>query len=424
MQKEMKKQEYKWVILGVCFLMVFTCLGFGSGSNSLYLAAVSKALNVKRSLLSLKDTFRFISSAAVSLFFGTLVYHLNIRRTASIGIGLLVAAMLVNARAESVLGFYLGGLLLGAGFALSTNTMASCIIRRWFEKDIGKYTGLVFSANGIGSAVVVNLITPMINREGDPFGYRDSYLLIAGMIAAAGVVVLLLLRNNPQKEFTPVVVKDIEKGRKLFWEGIRFEDALKCKFFYLAAIVVFVVGFMLQGINGVYVANLTDIGFDVGFIAIVASIFSLTLTFSKILVGVVYDKFGLRIVMLVCQIAAVVAFLILAVLKASTTGKVFAIVFVVLYALSLPLETLVVPLIVSDIFGTVSYEKFLGLFIAINYAGYALGSPAVNLCYDVFGSYRPILILCGVLMMVACVLFQWVITDARRRKNELTSKAV
>ena len=118
--------------------------------------------------------------------------------------------------------------------------------------------------------------------------------------------------------------------------------------------------------------------------------------------------------MFVCQIAAVAAFLILALLKASTTGKVFAIVFVVLYALSLPLETLVVPLIVSDLFGTVSYEKFLGLFIAINYAGYALGSPTVNLCYDIFGSYKPILLTFSLLMIPICIGFQFVISATKK----------
>ena len=53
-----KRLDYRWVVIAVCFLMVFTCLGFCSSNKGLYLSAITKALGIKRSLFAINDTCR------------------------------------------------------------------------------------------------------------------------------------------------------------------------------------------------------------------------------------------------------------------------------------------------------------------------------------------------------------------------------
>lgn len=60
---------------------------------------------------------------------------------------------------------------------------------------------------------------------------------------------------------------------------------------------------------------------------------------------------------------------------------------------SMPLETVCVPLITSEFFSKNSFEKVVGFFSAAGCAGAALGSPLINLCYDLSGSYIPIVLL-------------------------------
>lgn len=48
--EQKKKFDPKWLTIGACFLMVFVCLGFCSSSKSIYLAAITEALGIKRSL--------------------------------------------------------------------------------------------------------------------------------------------------------------------------------------------------------------------------------------------------------------------------------------------------------------------------------------------------------------------------------------
>ena len=75
-----RRFEYKWVIFAVCFLMVFICLGFCSSTKSLYLDVITKEMNIPRTQFAFNDSARFISSALVNLFFGTLIYKYGVRK--------------------------------------------------------------------------------------------------------------------------------------------------------------------------------------------------------------------------------------------------------------------------------------------------------------------------------------------------------
>lgn len=412
--KEKNKLDYKWIILGICFLMTFVCLGFGSSNKGLYLTAITEALDIKRSLFSINDSCRFIASAVINLFFGTLVERFGVRKMTAFGFVSLIASTLIYAYATNIFVFYIGGTLLGIGLAFTTTTMASSVIRRWFKKDIGKYTGIVFAANGIGGAVAAQIASPMINEEGNPFGYRTSYLVVALILLVVGVLAVVLLRERPQNEAPVVSTTTKKKVSNETCYGIKYEHAKKHPYFYLSAIMVLLTGFILQGITGVYAAHMKDVGLNAGYIATVVSVFSLSLTASKLVVGALYDRFGLRIILILCQGSTVLAFLAMVFLSPSASGMVLAMVFAIFYALALPLETLVIPLIVNDMFGVASYDKILGIFCAMNYTGYALGAPIVNLCYDIFGSYKPILLTFSLLMIPICIGFQFVISATKK----------
>ena len=422
MDLQKRKFEYKWVILASCFLMTFFALGFCSGNKGLYLSAITEALHIPRSLFSINDSFRYVSSALINLFFGTLLYKYGIRKMVAFGFISLAASMFLYSVASNILMFYLGGILLGVGLTFTTGTMTSSIIRRWFKKDIGKYTGIVYAANGIGGALAAQIVSPMINDPNNIFGYRNAYRLMALILIIVGTIIVICLRERPKDDKVEVVELKTKKRRGSGWVGIEYKQAIRRPAFYLAGLVVFLTGFMLQGINTVYAAHLKDSGLDPAYVATIASIFSLTLTFTKILVGAMYDRFGLKVVMMVCQLAGVVAFVAMIFIHSSMTGMVLAVIFALLYALSLPLETLVIPLIINDLFGNASFDKIMGIFIAMNYTGYALGAPIINLCFDKLGSYKPAFIIYSALMLITCIGFRFVINSAHRDKEKIIAQ--
>lgn len=422
MDLQKRKLEYKWIILAACFIMTFFALGFCSGNKGLYLSAITEALNIPRSLFSINDSFRYVSSALINLFFGSLLYKFGVRKMVAFGFITLAGSMFIYSIANDILMFYVGGTLLGVGLSFTTGTMTSSIIRRWFKKDIGKYTGIVYAANGIGGALAAQIVSPMINDQNNIFGYRNAYRLMTVILLVVGAIIVIALRERPKDETMEITDVKSKKKRGINWVGIEYKQAVRSSTFYLAGLIVFLTGFMLQGINTVYAAHLKDSGLNAAFVATIASVFSLTLTFTKILVGAMYDRFGLKIVMIVCQLAGVVGFIAMIFIQSSMTGMVLAVIFALLYALSLPLETLVIPLIVNDLFGNASFDKIMGMFIAMNYTGYALGAPIINLCFDTLGSYKPAFLIYSALMLITMIVFQRVLNKATKQRNALIAK--
>ena len=428
MTLEKKRFDYKWVILVLGFLMVFVCLGFCSSNKGLYLSAITDALGIARSEFSINDSCRFIATAIVNLFFGSLVAKFGVRKMIGFGFLTLIAAMLIYATAESIYVFYIGGTLLGIGLTFTSTTMASSIVRRWFKKDIGKYTGIVFASNGIGGALAAQIVTPMINDENNIFGYRNAYFFVAGLLLVIGILVVCFMKESPKDEPAAPVAPAKKKARGTTWTGVEYTTVSKKIYFYLAMFVVFFTGFSLQGINGAYAAHMKDVGLSPEFVATVASVFSLGVTFSKLLVGAMYDRMGLRPVMLICQGASIVSFVLLGILSVSfvaaapAASMVMAFIFAILYAIAIPLETLVIPLIVNDLFGSVSYDKLLGITAALNYSGYALGAPIINWCYDKFGTYSPALFVLAIATILMLLVFQGVINSANKVKRAIIAK--
>jgi len=416
---KLKKLDYQWVIVVICFLMEFVCLGFCSSNKSLYLGAITEALDIKRSLFSINDSCRFLTTAVINLFFGSLVHRFGAKKMVAIGFLSLIGSMLIYAHAEHVFVFYIGGCLLGMGLAFTTTTMISAVIKRWVKENTGTILGFVLAANGLGGAVAAQVVTPIIFEEGNAFGYRNAYRLVVLILLATGILAMIFFRESPNSSAAPEKIGHKKKPRGGGWIGIDFETAKKTSYFYPALVGIFLTGMVLQGINGTSATHMKDVGLDPSYVATVLSIHSLALMAFKFLTGFSYDRFGLRTTMLVCDIAAIVVMSLLAMVTNSPEGKVMAMAYSVFSSLALPLETIMLSLITTDLFGNKSFDKLLGIVAALNTAGYAVGAPLTNWCYDQFGSYVPMIWVGVGIMAVVTVMYQFIITAAVRKRREV-----
>lgn len=412
-----KRLDYKWVILAVCFMMEFICLGFCSSNPGLYTDAVTKALHIPRSLYSIGTSIRYVVQVIVAFFFGSLIHRFGHKKLVAAGLFSLCASMLARCYATNITHHYIGCALWGFGIVLSGGTMAGAIVRQWFHQDIGKYTGIVMSANGIGGAIAAQIISPIINN-GETFGYRKAYLLSVAISLCISIAVLLLLRSNPDQ--TAAVGSGKKKARGQIWPGVDYSVVKRKPYFYLIFVFIFLTGISLQSVGSVSIVYLNDLGFDATFIAATATVSSLALTVAKFAVGFTYDKKGLRFTLLMCQAFAVIGFFIKANLQNSTVGMVLAMLATVLCQCAMPLETVMIPLISNDFFGTASYDKVLGIFMAANSLGLCLGSPLCDLYRDLTGgSYVSCYWFFTGLLLVVIVGFQLIINAANKEKEKV-----
>lgn len=415
-----KSFDYKWVVAAICFLMVFVTLGFCSSNKSIYIGAITEATGISRSLFSFNDSCRYISTAIVNIFFGALIEKYGAKKLVLCGFTSLICSSLLYSVAQSIVVFYLGGIFLGIGLSFTTTAMVGCIVNKWFKENKGTVMGAVLAANGLGGALAAQIIYPIIYEENNLFGYRNAYRLVAIILFVVAIIVLIFLKEQPKNEkktkFT--VAKKKPKGES--WTGLEFTEVKKLNFFYCMLTCTFIIGFMLTGINGVAAAHMRDVKLDATYIALVLSLHSVALTVFKFLTGFMYDKLGLRFTMTMCSVAAVVAMFSLVMMSNSVTGKAFAMIYGIISSLAQPLETVMIPILVGDLFGQKSFNKILGIFITVNTTGFALGSPVINFVYDKSGSYKMAFLACAIMMILVILLMQFAITKGHKVRKDVS----
>ena len=424
----MKKRRfnYKWVIVGISFLMVFTALGFCSSPKGLFIDPITETLGIGRTEYSVTDTMRYVATAVLNLFFGTLIAKFGPKKLAIAGFLSLIFSCLAYAYATNVWVLYLAGALLGIGFAWTTTTMVGYVVNIWSKKNKGTIMGAILASNGLGGAIAMQIVNPIVFNKSGATTYKDAYLLITAILIVVLVLIIVFFKDRPKtiEEESEAAVAVAKKGHNRDWVGIESSVALKKGYFYGAAACVFFAGFLLQSVTGVASVHMRDIGLDPAFVANVTSIGSVLLALSKFVTGFLYDKFGLRPAVAITTVSSVVIMTMLPLITNSIGGQVLSFVYVAVTSIALPLETVMLPIITAELFGERSYSKMLGIVVAVNTAGYATGPIIMNMCFDIFGSYNYAFIVSAVVMFFVVFGFQLVISAAKRERKRVEAELV
>lgn len=414
--------DYVWVIVSICFVMVALGLGFCSSGSSIYLTAITDALGISRGAYSVTNTIRYIATTVLNIYFGQLVLKFGTKKLICAGFVSLILFALISSVATNVFTFYVGGAFLGIGLSWTTTTMTSTIINRWCKTNKGTITGAILSANGLGGAVAIQIISPIIFEEGKPFGYRNSYRLVASILVVVLILVILLYREYPKDaENKDEAVQKKRKPRGTGWIGMEYEKAVKKPYFYIAIICIFFSGMALQGLSFVATPHMYDVGIDVDVVANIASMGAVLLTVTKFLTGFLYDRFGMKLTMNICLVCSFVSTISLFFVSATPLGQIIAYARQIFNAFALPLETVMLPLYASELFGNKSFDKLVGIFTAACTAGFAICAPLGNMCYDIFGNYNIAFMFFTILMLFVTVAMQFVLRAAGRDKEAILS---
>ena len=410
--KARPRLHYAWVIFIVCFLMAGCSLGFCSSPTGLYLKPISDDLAISRTAYSVRNTIRFITTALINIYFGKLITKFGARKLAVAGLLSLAAGCAVSAMATGIFTLYFGSALMGVGFSWTCTTMVGYVVEKWFTSKKGTIMGIILASNGLIGALSIQFLSPMIYGENE--AWRTSFWVCAAIMLFLSLLVLVFLRTEPKdKGLAPLGSGQIlpKKHRGRDWRGISSEEAFHKPYFYICALCVFFTGMLLHAIGNVSAAHMEDRGISTAIITNVSSISSLVLLISKMSTGFSYDKLGLRVTMTMCNIFAVIAILTLAFVSNPTTAYTAAI----FRALSLPLETIMLPLIASELFGRKSYAHIMGLLVSFNTLGYAVGGPAINLVYDLAGQdYVPAMLTLAGMMITVSIAMQYCISAAHK----------
>jgi predicted MFS family arabinose efflux permease len=270
--------------------------------------------------------------------------------------------------------------------------------------------GIILAANAAGSAVAIALLEPMIYSDG--VGYKNAYFITAMAVACMLITVLLFYKDKP-KEQQEVAPKK-EETKRDEWEGFSYAWLKRKPIFY--AIIICVALYALSSVSPIATPHLKDVGFSGKFIALNACVGSIVLMVSKILVGIIYDRFGIKIAVNLCLFTALTAKILLFFVTSQTPT--LAILYTALISIATPFETVMIPIIVLDLFGQKSFDRTLTLTTSLFTVGHALNSPILNVPYDFSGSYMLSFVASTVVSVIIIFVLNYSMISLKKKQKQ------
>ena len=391
--------KYRWVIFFVCFLIFFAMVGLANAPFSLFIVPVTEYFGFTRGDFSLIFSIMTVVGVIIQLSLGVIIKRLGLRLVMVIGSILIPMGFVLYAQATSLGLFYLGGLLVGIGFALASITSVTLLIDQWFEKGEGLILGLISAGSGFGGALFSRIIGMQIVEN----GFKSAYMLSAIILAVTAVPVILFIRTKPV-----AMQEQKETGlnkEKLYAEiqldiPLDYGDTFKQGYFRMALAAVFLIGLIIHPVIVSTPAYLLEKGFDAVFAASVTGSIFFVLAFAKIFLGFMNDKLGIRTSLLIGLGAFILS--TIALILASSKWVVW--VFVVCSGTGAATLAVLIPLYARDLLGLQNYRHLLGVFVAVVSAGIGVGTPLINYVFDLTGSYTVMIALSGVIGLIALLL--------------------
>ena len=241
-------------------------------------------------------------------------------------------------------------------------------------------------------------------------GFRASYWVCAVAMGFFGLMVAILVRNKPQDMgLKPLGDGEPVKGRRhtnrqIGFAGLTMKELWTSPAFYLMMICVSMAGISVYLAFTVIHPFIVDSGYSPAAASAVQSTMMLLLTVAKILTGYLNDHLGARKVFLMSVVSAVIGMLILV----WTENYYLIFAAVVIYTASLPLTTLLFPLLATDVFGYRAHPQYTGILLSILSVTSFAGEYITNFMRDCLGSYHPSVLLGVILAVLSAVIF-WVI---------------
>lgn len=385
--KTQKKPKifYGWIV--VIFGMMTLGVGVGAIGNcsSLFIRPICEELGFSRQAMGINQTLISMVTMLIVLFSGSIYAKFRLSNLMKAGAVLLCAAYACYSFASNIYVFYCISALIAVGQAFTTYMPFSVIISNWFEKSRGLAIGLTFMGSGIGGMIFNVLAGRWISE----LGWRPAYLLLAGCVALVMLPsIFLIIKPHPlDLGLSPYGEESGNGGSPsspaLY--GPTLHEALRTPRFAILSLAMFLVGIALNAIPCSMAPHLSDSAYsDVAAANAVAAMMG-ALAISKIGLGFLYDKLGLRFASALSGLALMIGF----------AGMIYAkipaaLALVILGAgFGCAFGSVAYPIISYSTFGTRGYSAITGVISAVGGFGNALSATICGTVFDHTGSYTP-----------------------------------
>ena len=388
---------YGWIIVAAGCLILFLEWGC-QYSYGVFFTELCTDLDWTRTMVSGAYSLGFLWHSIVYLPAGRLNDRYGPRLTLAISIIAMSAGYALMSTINAPWQLYIFyGLILGTGMGFGLVPVVSTV-SRWFVKRRGMALGLTLVGIGIGTLALVPFAQFLILK----FDWRNSYLLLAGILLVIGLPISRLMRLNPsEKGLLPYGVSEMAEGSKhndlLSTVDFTFKQAIKTKTFWLLFTMYVFLSFVAQMVMVHLKAYAVDFGIAEMTAATALGLVGGTSIAGRIVIGSLSDRIGRKACFFAAYLLMAVMMLWLIEARQPWQFYLFAAIFGFGQGSYVPLF----PAIIADWFGTKSHGTIYGAIMLATGIGGAIGPLLAGYIYDTRGSYSIAIIIGVVVLFIA-----------------------
>ncbi len=395
-KKTTLKPFYGWYIVGIGFLSIFVGVGATIDALAVFVKPMSESLGWTRTSIMGAYTVGAVASALVSPIVGRFIDKYGARVlmpvSALIGGGLLIAVSRVN----SVWQFYLFfGIGLGIARPCFSMVSAMTTVSNWFIVKRGRALAITTMGAGISALVVIPFTQYFVTN----MSWRTAWVVLGLMtFTLLALPSAIIIRRRPEDmgllpdggSINRIIRKNVPGvDERKTEEPTEIEvnwtarEAMRTRAFWFLLVSQILTTFAFMGIWLNAIASFTDQGISPAHAALAVGSISITSIPSRVVWGLIAEKFDLRF----CSIASFIglAASILIIMVADTIF--IALVGILLNGLFfggvIVLQTVVWP----EYYGRFALGAIQGYTELFRVIGFAGGPLLAGIMYDKTGSY-------------------------------------
>ncbi|MCR4394079.1 MAG: MFS transporter [Dehalococcoidales bacterium] len=394
---------YGWYIVFASLLLTMYYSAIFTYGWTSFVTPILATFGWSMTQLSLASTLRGLESGVFNPLFGMAVDRWSPRKLMLFGVIVTAAGIFLISRTTSLIIYYLGFLVMGAGSSLVTSMVPTATIARWFRRDVGKANGLFYVGTGIGG-VLVFLITTMIDR----YGWQT--VLFYGSIGflLIGIPLSFVFRRRPE-DCGLVPDGKIERNNRSQQTksagdtAISVRQVLRMRVFWYLSIVILFQSAVLGIVTLYAMPYLENIGFSRANASLVVTVFTIISVCARMPVGMLADIFQKKyVIALAIALLGTGLFLFWVI----TAGSPFwlIVLFAACYGIGISgIMPLRMPFMV-EYFGSRKIGTIFGLTSIFSTLAGVTAVPLAGLYFDHYHTYKPIWLFLVCFAVVASLL--------------------
>lgn len=383
-QSSAKNKQYGWIVVIISFLIMALQFAPFATLPGLFVTSLVEEFATTRTAITFSFTIAILATLVGMMVFSHTYARFKIRQVMPVALLICAGTYFANYFVTNIMQFYVVSAVRGFLAAGLSTLPISIIVNNWFgASGRGKAVGIAMAGSGVGAMIFSPITGYIINT----YSWRWGYVIFGVMCLVLLPLILLFFTQTPEeKGFVKIGQSEEEAQSSANHQqtGPGAKIALRTSTFWLAALSMLLLAGASQTWNNNAASYFNDIGISPVVAASILSITSLGLIVGKLGFGVISDKYGIKVSMLLGAGAFIFTYAFCIVI-ARLPGLVF--IPAVSAGLAMSIVTIAPTIMTSDLFGNKGYAILMGYL----QMGCTIGSSFIplgmTLIFDSTGSF-------------------------------------